>query len=694
MASMDPLLLAAAFSGSPAALRVLLDGEGPPVDVRADRVPTPAFLTLLKHGVAEEEDAAVDITSLQAFNPVLSPSLLEGVTAEGNTALHVVATNGDCARYLQSASFIYTKARHLLHKANSNGDTPLHCAARAGRPFMVSRLIDLARSGDVDDETAAGERLTKFLRRENGCSETALHEAVRIESNYIVELLMAADSELACFPSHDGASPLYLAVLHDRVDIAQTLYQKSGGCLSYSGPDGQNALHAAALRSQAVTEMLLEWNIGLTAQKDRKGSTPLHFATSIVHTRANSTQMYQSDDQGIFPIHIAASTGVNKVIVKFLEKCHNIAGVCDIKGRTFLHIAVEKKKWNIAALACKTPSLSWILNMQDNEGNTALHLSVQLGHQDMFCLLLANKKVLLNLTNKKGETPLDISQSNIHAGCFYTWNPRFVMNAALIYCCAKLGNHPLDRFEEQYIRVEDEEKESKKLTASTQTLGIGSVLIATVAFSANFTLPGDYSGNGMPNLSGRYVFDAFIVANSLAFMCSGLATINLMYAGTSIVDVPLRGLYVVLDPFSHMTSTIVSVDLLISLKMLAMRRAETAGRPHLADALDMRTILKKCTHFEWIDEYVHMIKSEGYIDSSVAATWELNLGGVPQMENWGSSDRGAGRVVPMARFWLPNRSPLSLRLRSIVPPSIAALVLRALLLLGQTNDNRLVPGEW
>ena len=46
-----------------------------------------------------------------------------------------------------------------------------------------------------------------------------------------------------------------------------------------------------------------------------------------------------------------------------------------------------------------------------------------------------------------------------------------------------------------------------------------------------------------------------------------------------------------------------------------------------------------------MDDYVERIQFEGYIDSSGAATWELNLGGVPQMENLGSSDRGAGRVV-------------------------------------------------
>ena len=51
-----------------------------------------------------------------------------------------------------------------------------------------------------------------------------------------------------------------------------------------------------------------------------------------------------------------------------------------------------------------------------------------------------------------------------------------------------------------------------------------------------------------------------------------------------------------------------------------------------------------------MDDYVERIQFEGYVDLSGAATWELNLGGVPQMENFGSSDRGAGRVVLLASY--------------------------------------------
>lgn len=112
---------------------------------------------------------------------------------------------------------------------------------------MVSRLIALAR-GEADCDR---EMVKELLRKQNVCKETALHEAVRLGSRHMVELLMAADSDLANFP-RDGASPLYLSILLEYMDIARSLYLMSGGNLSYSGSNGQNALHAAVLRSQGT----------------------------------------------------------------------------------------------------------------------------------------------------------------------------------------------------------------------------------------------------------------------------------------------------------------------------------------------------------------------------------------------------------------------------------------------------------
>ena len=48
-----------------------------------------------------------------------------------------------------------------------------------------------------------------------------------------------------------------------------------------------------------------------------------------------------------------------------------------------------------------------------------------------------------------------------------------------------------------------------------------------------------------------------------------------------------------------------------------------------------------------MDVYIERLQFEGYIDSSGAATWELNLGLPPiALETMESSDRGADRVAP------------------------------------------------
>lgn len=165
-----------------------------------------------------------------------------------DTVLHVVASAGDSEELLVSSTVICRKAKHLLGARNATGDTPLHCAARSGSIKMVSHLIDQARRED-DDGASSTLNLKAALRKQNKQGWTALHEAVRWADGKMVGVLMSADPDLARFPSH-GTSPLYLAILLGHDKVAVQMYQKDNQ-LSFSGPDGQNALHVSVLRNKS-----------------------------------------------------------------------------------------------------------------------------------------------------------------------------------------------------------------------------------------------------------------------------------------------------------------------------------------------------------------------------------------------------------------------------------------------------------
>ena len=182
--------------------------------------------------------------------------LLKGVTVEGDTALHLVAANGEDSNFVKCAALIHGKDQGSLSRQNYKGDTPLHCAARAGKSQMVSHLIDLATAENIVQE---------LVRQENNSNETVLHVAVRNGSHQLVQDLLATDPKLACFPQ-EGTSPLYVAILLERNTIAETLYEESeNNVLSYSGPNGQNALHAAVLRGPGTyfTRSILHFFAGI-----------------------------------------------------------------------------------------------------------------------------------------------------------------------------------------------------------------------------------------------------------------------------------------------------------------------------------------------------------------------------------------------------------------------------------------------
>nr|CAB3482148.1 unnamed protein product [Digitaria exilis] len=176
---------------------------------------------------------ATTTTTTDAIIPIL-----EGVTPDGDSALHVVAASGDAETYLESAKVIHGKAGHLLCSRNRGGRTPLHRAARAGNVEMISLLIRLAVSGDGGEGETT--RVETIVRMTNGGGETVLHEAIRVD-----------DTRARTRGWHVTTSPLFLAVALCRYGLAQELHRRDNQ-LSYSGPAGQNALHAAVLRNKGT----------------------------------------------------------------------------------------------------------------------------------------------------------------------------------------------------------------------------------------------------------------------------------------------------------------------------------------------------------------------------------------------------------------------------------------------------------
>jgi hypothetical protein len=130
-------------------------------------------------------------------------------------------------------------------------------------------------------------------------------------------------------------------------------------------------------------------------------------------------------------------------------------------------------------------------------------------------------------------------------------NPENQMYKALMSAKANHGPFRRDQTEEKYSRLpttREADRESDRLKDATQALIVVSVLIATVAFSATFAAPGgyradDHTNGGTPTLAGSYVFDAYMVANTLGFTCSTTATIGFAFAAAPMSELRFRKMH-------------------------------------------------------------------------------------------------------------------------------------------------------
>ena len=91
--------------------------------------------------------------------------------------------------------------------------------------------------------------------------------------------------------------------------------------------------------------------------------------------KKNNSIAYKKDNEWMCAIHISAREGNEGVMRTIIKKCPDTCELLDDKHRTALHLAVESGWINAVKLFLETAAFQDLINEQDKNGNTPLHLA-------------------------------------------------------------------------------------------------------------------------------------------------------------------------------------------------------------------------------------------------------------------------------------------------------------------------------
>lgn len=266
-----------------------------------------------------------------------------------------------------------------------------------------------------------------------------IHTAAVTGDKSLLSKLLAADvdgkdREAA---DHYGRTPLVYSVLGDRIDCAKLLLKK--GCkVDTKDEQGRTALHWAAHRGHSRCVKLLLSKGANWKDKDNGGATALHLATRhrsakclrLLIKRLGPGEIDGQDKNKRTPLHWAASFG-NVEHTKILIKQDSNIGIPDIEGRTPLHwaaavegsIGLTSSGASEGAAAQDTAgcvrlllaALPSVINWQDYEGRTALHVAAASGNLAVVNVLVSSAGCNVSALDNSFRTPLHWAAATGHA---------------------------------------------------------------------------------------------------------------------------------------------------------------------------------------------------------------------------------------------------------------------------------------
>ncbi|KAL3714934.1 hypothetical protein ACJRO7_006785 [Eucalyptus globulus] len=333
---------------------------------------------------------------------------LEQLSPSGNTLLHAMAGSDDSLR-----AVINFVPDHLISRVNSNGETPLHIAARAGKTGAVELLLS---------------RTNPRVRDSSGNSP--LHEAVRNCHYEVIRQLTSKDPNPLFLQNRERKSPWCVAVETGDLKVLKLLLELLLEVLPeapvpvetvISTTFGMPPAHVAVMYQNM--DMLKEmWNKMpvLLLFNDEGNRSPLHLAAYTNYIDGVKLMMekfpwsaLKQDKEGYLPIHIACKMDHVRIVEELHQLWPDPAEFRDSRGENILHVSARYGCISTVKYVLKSPQFAHLINARDNSLNTPLHLAALHWQPSVLLLLARDGRVDHKLVNEDNMTALDVVEEAI-----------------------------------------------------------------------------------------------------------------------------------------------------------------------------------------------------------------------------------------------------------------------------------------
>ena len=389
------------------------------------------------------------------------PLTMHGTWQEGEwTPLHTAAQSGDVDKVRE----LLEGGKYDVNCVIGFGWTSLHCAAYGGHVGVVRVLISEFKA-EVDPHTDSGVTplhfaasedhlcvvkvlLSEFKANVNACTgsgETTLHMAADRGHLDMVKVLISEFKADVNARTGNGETPIYIAASRGHLGVVRVLTSEFKADVNVRTNSGETALHKAALRGHLdMVRVLSKFTFDVNActntgsthfdvainnnseevalalmtefHCDTKGGTPyihaacergwVNLVRALVQKHGTAILTTRNDSCDT-PLHVAAISGREDVVLSLIKKYGCDKSVKGYKGRTLLHSACTG--WNVRLVRTLILDHMADVTARDDEGNTPLHVAAVSGSYDVVHALI-EFGCDVNITSHMG-------RSLLHSAC-------------------------------------------------------------------------------------------------------------------------------------------------------------------------------------------------------------------------------------------------------------------------------------